>query len=190
MIDNARRPLPEGMEHLEVLLLENCEADAKLIEVTLERSGLAIRAQRIDRWEDLLKALGGEVHVLLCNYVLPGIDPLNVITEVRQRRPDLPVIIVSGSMGEEFAVAAIRAGADDYVLKDRLERLGIAVQQAMERKLSSASGVGPRRRRGFSSERSRRRGRGSCCSTRPRRRTRSSSRTRPFSSASGARRPR
>ncbi len=134
MNDDARRPRFDGIEHIEVLLLEDSEADAKLIEVTLRRSGLAFRAQRIDCWEHLVRALGGEAHVLLCDYSVPGLDPLNVIAEVRQRRPDVPVIIVSGSIGEDYAVAAMRAGADDYVLKDRLERLGIAVEQAMERR--------------------------------------------------------
>lgn len=128
----VRGPTPG--EILDILLLEDSEADARLVEITLRRSGLAFRSKRVDRWDLLRDALNGDVHILLCDYAVPGVDPLEVIAEVRERRPDVPVIIVSGSIGEEFAVAAMRAGAEDYLLKDRLERLGIAVQQALERR--------------------------------------------------------
>jgi two-component system cell cycle sensor histidine kinase/response regulator CckA len=119
---------------LRILLFEDSEADARLIEIALRRAGIIAHTSRIDRLAELRELLGGHVDVLLCDYSLPGINIHETICEVQRLRPDVPVIIVSGSIGEELAVAAIRAGAEDYLLKDRLERLGIAVQQAVERR--------------------------------------------------------
>ena len=70
--------------------------------------------------------------VVLCDYNLPQFDALRALEVLRERWPDVPFLIVSGSIGEETAVEAIKHGAADYLLKDRLGRLGPAVRQALE----------------------------------------------------------
>lgn len=126
--------LVSGNVHLRIVLFEDCEADARLIELALRKAGIAGETRWIDRLEDLHAELAQRVDVLLCDYSLPGIEIHGTLSEIVARHPDLPIIIVSGSIGEELAVAAIRAGAEDYLLKDRLERLGLAVRQALERR--------------------------------------------------------
>ncbi len=119
---------------LQILLIEDSEADARLIEHTLLRSGVPGVFRRVDRQDAIEAALRTPIDVLLCDYSIPGVDALETIELVRRERPDVPVIVVSGSIGEELAVGAMRAGAEDYLLKDRLERLGLAVRQALERR--------------------------------------------------------
>ncbi|MDZ4754837.1 MAG: response regulator [Phycisphaerae bacterium] len=119
---------------IHVLLIEDNEADAHIIEHTLKRGGLIASIRRVDRRADIELALEGPVDVALCDYSVPGIDPGEMIALIRGRRPDVPVIVVSGTIGEELAVEAMRAGAEDYLLKDRLERLTLAVRQALERR--------------------------------------------------------
>jgi PAS domain S-box-containing protein len=72
--------------------------------------------------------------VVLCDFRLPQIDALHALALMRERAPDIPAVIVSGTIGEELAVLLMRKGASDYVMKDRMGRLGQAVAQALERR--------------------------------------------------------
>jgi PAS domain S-box-containing protein len=119
---------------LEVLLLDDSEDDGVFIAAALRRGGIHARVQRVDRAEDLRRGLAGAPDVLLVDYAVPGFDAVETIRLASTLRPDVPVIIVSGTIGEETAVATMRAGAEDYLLKDRLERLGLAITQALERR--------------------------------------------------------
>ena len=69
--------------------------------------------------------------IVLCDFALPGFDGLRALEMVREHRPDSPLIFLSGSIGEERAITALRAGAYDYVLKDNLARLPVAVRHAL-----------------------------------------------------------
>ena len=70
--------------------------------------------------------------LIICDYVLPGFGGLEALALFRQRGFEIPFIVVSGHIGEDIAVAAMKAGADDYLIKDRLARLGPAVRRALD----------------------------------------------------------
>ena len=70
--------------------------------------------------------------LILCDYNLPGYDGVTALTHAQQARPDVPVILISGMVGDEEAVRCLQLGATDYLLKDRLERLGSAVKRAIQ----------------------------------------------------------
>ncbi len=113
---------------LRVLLIEDSEDDAALLVRELKRVGFKPAAQRVETAEALLGALAdGPWDLLLCDYTLPGLDAPRALEIVKASGYDVPFIIVSGTIGEEKAVESMRAGAHDFVLKDRLARLGPAV---------------------------------------------------------------
>lgn len=115
---------------LRVLLLEDSEDDALLELRELRRADLEARARRVDTLSALRAALSEETwDVVIADYRMPELDFSTALAAVRERDPELPFIIVSGALGEEQAVAAVKAGADDYVLKDALPRLGPAVER-------------------------------------------------------------
>jgi CheY-like chemotaxis protein len=88
-----------------------------------------------------IDAIGHGPDLILCDYSLPGFNAMEALSLVKERRLHVPFIIISGSIGEETAVEAIKAGADDYLLKDRLGRLGPAIAQAIEEEeLRAAAG--------------------------------------------------
>ncbi len=118
---------------LRVLLLEDREADAKLVVRELERAGLDPLWERVETEEDFVRHLDPAPDLILADYSLPQFDALQAVRLVRGRSLDTPFIIVSGTIGEERAAEAMREGADDYLLKDRLGRLGRAVSNAVER---------------------------------------------------------
>jgi len=119
---------------LRVLLLEDHEADALLVLHELRAAGFEPEWKRVDDEAGYLKALDGLPDLICADYRLPQFDGDRALTLLIERGLDIPFIIVSGSIGEELAVAAMRKGAADYLLKDRLARLGQAVKQALEQK--------------------------------------------------------
>ena len=117
---------------LKILILEDEPTDAELVERTLRKAGLKIIVERTATGEGFAKALDKfKPDIILADYKLPDFDGLAAVRLVRKRDPDLPVIAVSGFIGDQAAVELIRAGANDYVLKDRLARLPSAVQRAI-----------------------------------------------------------
>lgn len=120
--------------HLRVLIVEDRPADAELMLDELHRSGFDPAWRRVDNEADLVAALGPDVDVVLSDYDLPGFSGMRALEVLRQRHPDMPFILLSGVVGEEVAVRAMREGASDYILKDRMARLGQAVSQALARR--------------------------------------------------------
>lgn len=117
---------------LRVLIVEDSELDAGLMVRELERSGCRVAWRRVETAADLTAALDRETwEVVLADFTLPRLSGLEALELVQARNPDLPFLLVSGTIGEETAVAAMRAGVSDYVLKDRMARLGLAVQHAL-----------------------------------------------------------
>jgi PAS domain S-box-containing protein len=118
---------------LRVLILEDCEADAKLMVRELCQAGFDLTWQRVQTESDFLAQLDLAPEVILSDFSMPQLDALCALRVLHQRGPDIPFLIVSGTISGEVAVATMQEGADDYLLKDRLERLGPAVRNALEK---------------------------------------------------------
>jgi PAS domain S-box-containing protein len=118
---------------LRILLVEDSEDDAELMLRQLRRSGYDPVATRVASAEKMQEALdAGTWDIIISDYVMPGFGGLEALQVFHQRSLDIPFIIVSGHIGEEIAVSAMKAGADDYLMKDRLARLVPAVNRALE----------------------------------------------------------
>lgn len=115
-----------------ILHLEDDPLDAELIAALLEADGLACRFDRATTRAEFLSALDGDYDLILSDYSLPTFDGVTAQQLARERRPDLPFVFVSGTMGEEVAIERLNEGATDYVLKQRLERLPRAVRRALQ----------------------------------------------------------
>jgi len=117
---------------LRVLIVEDNEADYELMLHALRRSGFVVTAVRVDREPALTEALRSfSPDIVLSDHALPQTSGLDVIDTIQRERPMLPVLIVTGSIDEETAADYIRVGAADYVVKQRLHRLGPAVRRAL-----------------------------------------------------------
>ncbi|MBA4397442.1 MAG: hypothetical protein C0394_08685 [Syntrophus sp. (in: bacteria)] len=118
---------------LRVLLVEDSEDDAMLLLRSLRKGGYEPEYERVDTAGAMRKALTEKPwDVILCDYKLPQFDGLAAIALLKEAGIDLPFIIVSGTIGEETAVAAMRAGAHDYIMKDNLSRLVPAVERELK----------------------------------------------------------
>src|SRR5262249_53335407 len=107
---------------LRVLLLEDSPNDARLILHELRRGGFEPIGERVEAEPDFLARLEPAPEVILADYQLPQFDALSVLRLVRERGLDVPVIVVTGALGDETAVECLKQGAVDYLLKDRLAR--------------------------------------------------------------------
>jgi signal transduction histidine kinase len=117
---------------LRLLLIEDFEDDALLVLRELRRSGYDVTHTRVETAEALTRALdAGPWDAIIADYALPRFDALAAFTLVQQRGLDVPFLIVSGQIGDDTAVAAMRAGVHDFLLKDRLSRLGPAVAREL-----------------------------------------------------------
>ena len=117
---------------LHILHLEDDPYDAELVQSTLEAAGITSRTTWVHNRDGFVAALeNGGVDLILSDFSLPAFDGLSAVAIAQAGWPDLPVILVSGSLGEELAIDSLKNGATDYVLKQRLSRLGPAVCRAM-----------------------------------------------------------
>jgi signal transduction histidine kinase len=117
---------------LRVLLLEDDEAFEGLIAATLRSNGLSCDLTRVEARDEFVRQLDQETFdLILADCVLPSFDGLSALDMVRGRYPQMPFILVSGVMGEEFAIECLQRGATDYVVKQRLTRLPHAVRRAL-----------------------------------------------------------
>jgi diguanylate cyclase (GGDEF)-like protein len=117
-----------------LLLLEDSPADAELIIETLRDAGLEPVFRRVDSKDAYLRELNQPPDFILSDFSMPQFSARDALLLMNERGLDIPFIIVSGCMGEDMAVECMKAGATDYLLKDRLARLGHAVSQALERR--------------------------------------------------------
>ena len=117
---------------LQVLHLEDDARDTELVQAALEGEGIQSELTRVEREQDFLAALKRErLDLILADYTLPSFDGLSALRIAQQHSPDVPFIFVSGTLGEDVAIEALKTGATDYVLKTRLARLGPAVNRAL-----------------------------------------------------------
>ena len=118
---------------LHVLHLEDDSNDAALVQSTLEIGGIPCAITCVQKRDDFVAALEhGGVDLILSDCSLPGFDGLSALKIARAKWPAIPLIFVSGTLGEERAIDALKNGATDYVLKERLARLVLAVRRAMK----------------------------------------------------------
>jgi len=121
---------------LRVLILEDREADALLMVEHLVNAGFEPDWKRVDTQSEFNAEVSRDYSVVLADYHLPQFDALKAIQALYQCVPSIPVLVVTGALGDEAAVECMRQGAADYLLKDRLARLGEAVKQALAKKKS------------------------------------------------------
>ena len=122
-----------GDSLLRVLCLEDSPQDAELMEEMLGHAGFTVKMDRIATEEDFQTLLRNDVYdVILADFSLPGFDGRSALEWAVQNHPGLPFICVSGTIGEDTAVELLKQGASDYVLKDRMGRLGFSVRRALE----------------------------------------------------------
>lgn len=117
---------------LRILYLEDEPRDAELVQATLEAEGIASELTRADTQAEFVKYLQeGEFDLVLADYSLPVFDGISALRIAQEIRPELPFIFVSGTLGEELAIEALKMGATDYVFKTRLSRIGPSVRRAL-----------------------------------------------------------
>jgi diguanylate cyclase (GGDEF)-like protein len=117
---------------LRVLLLEDRPEDAELVLHELRRAGYDLNWRRVDDEAGFKANLDPELDLVLADYHQPQFNAIRALKIMQEAGLDIPFVIVSGAVGEDLAVAAVRQGAMDYVLKDRLARLGTAVKNSIE----------------------------------------------------------
>lgn len=119
------------VSELRILILEDEPTDAELMERELRKAGIDFVSRRVDTKDAFIQALEEfRPDVVLADYKRPNFGGLTALKIVRRTHPEVPVIIVTGMLGEELAIELLKAGAKDYVLKDNLARLAPAVQRA------------------------------------------------------------
>ena len=117
---------------LRILIVEDSIDDAELMMALLMKDGLKVDWQRVETAADFLSGIRLEPDIILSDWNLPQFSGSRALELLKETGKDIPFIIISGSIGEEAAVAAIRNGAHDYLIKDRPERLAQAVHNALE----------------------------------------------------------
>jgi PAS domain S-box-containing protein len=121
-------------EDLRVLIVEDDSSDAELMVRELTRAGYSPQWSRVETEAEYVARLDQRPDVILSDSNLPQFDGFRALDLLRQRGLDIPFLLVSGQVGEDLAVEAMKKGAQDYLLKDRLARLGEAVRRAMEQR--------------------------------------------------------
>src|SRR5260221_5579133 len=119
---------------LNILIVEDSPTDAELALAELHRAGFDPKWKRVETEADFLAEIKKSPDIILSDYVMPEFSGLRAAELLRATGLDIPFILISGAVGEEAAVAAMQLGATDYLLKDRLVRLGSAVERALEEK--------------------------------------------------------
>jgi two-component system cell cycle sensor histidine kinase/response regulator CckA len=117
-----------------LLVLEDNPIDAELLQATLEYSGMTCDIVHVDTEADFRSQLNGfdDFDLIISDYTLPAFDGKRALALARERRPDVPFIFVSGTIGEEAAIESLVGGATDYVLKHKFARLVPAVRRALK----------------------------------------------------------
>ncbi len=115
-----------------IVLVEDHPEEAALTAHALKRGGVECTIERVDTEAAFRRALGARPDVILSDFTLPTFDGMSALRIAREVTPDTPFIFVSGTIGEERAIAALKHGATDYVLKSNLARLAPALKRALD----------------------------------------------------------
>jgi DNA-binding response OmpR family regulator len=109
---------------IQVLLLEDNQDDAELLVIELSLSGFDVTWERVETESLFVEKLMPELDIILADYTLPQFNALTALQHLQDKGYDIPFIVVTGTISEETAVSVMKQGAADYLLKDRLSRLG------------------------------------------------------------------
>jgi signal transduction histidine kinase len=121
-------------EPLNVLIVEDSQDDTELILHELRQAGFNPTSKRVETEPDFLAEINKQPDIILSDYSMPHFTGLRAVKLLRETGLNIPFLLISGTVGEEIAVEAMKYGASDYLLKDRLARLGNAVRLALEKK--------------------------------------------------------
>jgi signal transduction histidine kinase len=119
-------------QSLRVLLVEDNPEDAKMVLRELKHAGFEPISQRVDTEVAFLDSLHSDLDFILSDYAMPEFSGLRALELLKKSGLEIPFVLISGTIGEDIAVEAIKLGAADYLLKDRLARLGPAVRRALQ----------------------------------------------------------
>jgi signal transduction histidine kinase len=125
---------PQPPIPLRVLIVEDRETDTELIVRELKKHGFAPSWVRVDAEEEFLAHIHDPLDLVTADAIMPQFSALRVVSLLQEHQLDTPCIVISGSIGEEEAVALIRAGASDYLMKDRLGRLGQSIRHVLDQR--------------------------------------------------------
>src|ERR1051325_2763320 len=119
-------------DEIRILLLEDNPTDAELVQHALRRGGVNFRIEHVDNKHAFIRRLENCAYdLILSDFSLPTIDGYTALEIAQERCPQIPFIFVTGTLGEEVAIEALKKGATDYVLKHRLARLVPSVHRAL-----------------------------------------------------------
>src|SRR5512142_1999586 len=118
-----------------VVIVEDLASDAELAERMITRALGECDFQRVETRQDYVDALASfDPILIISDYNLPTFDGLSALELAKERAPEVPFIILTGSLDEDTAVECMKAGAWDYVIKERIKRLGPAIRRALDRR--------------------------------------------------------
>ncbi|MEW5798331.1 MAG: PAS domain S-box protein [Bacteroidota bacterium] len=119
---------------LNILILEDNPRDAEILMYELHKTGIQYSCAVVSTKEEYVQKLDSTIDIILSDYSMPQFDAPQALILLQERSLDIPFIVISGTVGEETAVSIMRAGATDYLMKDRLFRLGKAIENAIQLK--------------------------------------------------------
>ncbi len=120
-------------EVYKILIVEDISHDAELIEREITKALKPCRFERVWTEKDFIRSLVEfQPEIIISDYYMPGFDGLNALKIAREKMPEIPFIIVTGSLNEDIAVECIHSGASDYVIKEYIKRLGPSILSALE----------------------------------------------------------
>jgi len=126
-------------EHLRILIVEDSEDDALLLLHNIEKSGYTIDYERVETSESMVAMLNEKTwDIVLSDYVMPHFNGLEALSILKKSGIDIPFIIISGTIGEDIAVEAMKAGADDYLMKNNFKRLIPTIERELRESNSRA----------------------------------------------------
>ena len=135
MSDTRGSPAPPTTKPLRILYAEHEPDDIELTLRELEKSGIVVQAETAATREEFLRKLRGKpFDIVLADYRLPGWTGMDALAHIKDLRLDIPLILITGTLGEDKAVECFKLGISDYVLKGQLVKLPMAVQRAQEEK--------------------------------------------------------
>lgn len=120
-------------EPINILIVEDVPSDAEMAERVIRKAGIDFVSMRVESREAFLASLSEfNPDLILTDYRLPRFDGMAALRLAKETTPDIPVIIITGAMNEETAVECMKAGATDYVIKEHIDSLGVAVKGALD----------------------------------------------------------
>ncbi len=131
-----------SLKNLHILVLEDDPEDFEEIELILENAGLSFKAERVNKKEEFIQALKeNKADVILSDHFLPQFNSSEALKLYREFGVQIPFILVTGAVSEEFAVTSIKNGADDYILKSHMTRLPSAIINAIKKREAEAANM-------------------------------------------------